>query len=328
MTNNPTIDGVSRAKIHHLKIHAKPFEDLVSGRKTSEVRNCADREFREGDHVELFLIDETGNPANKSIVRTITHIQRGYGLPDDICVLSYAGIDAPAVERQEPVAEVVATGGPHDREDRVLVELQAELPPVGTKIYAAPPEVAALQSTIARLEARITQLESEKELLLRAAKVLRGRVSELKSEEPEWAAMQQRLGDENAQLRDRIAELESGRGEPVAVMYADGSVLTKAECGTAFEICCKVETPLFTAPPAPVAVVKFANELIDGAFEGGNFGGDDIQDIAVKHGLLSIETRDEPCGEFCACKEYGFPAECHRKTACLDATAALNEERK
>lgn len=79
-------------RIHHLKIQLQPFEDLVSGRKTGEVRNCADREFREGDHVELFLIDETGNPANKSIARTITHIQRGYGLPDDICVLSYGAV--------------------------------------------------------------------------------------------------------------------------------------------------------------------------------------------------------------------------------------------
>ncbi|MNP09215.1 hypothetical protein D3C76_1013080 [compost metagenome] len=86
--------------IHHLKIARQPFEDLVSGRKTGEVRNCADREFREGDQVELFLIDETGNPANKSIVRTITHVQRGFGLPDDICVLSYA---AQVVELQ-PVA--------------------------------------------------------------------------------------------------------------------------------------------------------------------------------------------------------------------------------
>lgn len=37
-------------------------------------------------------------------------------------------------------------------------------------------------------------------------------------------------------------------GEAVAVMYADGSVLTKAECGDSFEVCCKVETPLYTEP--------------------------------------------------------------------------------
>ena len=45
------------------------------------------------------------------------------------------------------------------------------------------------------------------------------------------------------------------QGLPVAVMYADGSVLTKAECGIAFEVCCKVETPLYAEQPAPVAVV-------------------------------------------------------------------------
>lgn len=36
------------------------------------------------------------------------------------------------------------------------------------------------------------------------------------------------------------------QGEPIAVLYANGSVLTKADCGDYFEICCKVETPLYT----------------------------------------------------------------------------------
>lgn len=136
------------------------------------------------------------------------------------------------------------------------------------------------------------------------------------------------------QLQARVQDLESGMGEPVAEVqhgpFDDVGapqwvrVLTLGD----FDLEHIPDgTKLFTAPPAPVAVVQFANDLIDVAFEGGNFGGDDIQDIAVKHGLLSIETRDEPCGEFCACKEYGFPAECYRKTACLDATAALNGER-
>lgn len=34
--------------------------------------------------------------------------------------------------------------------------------------------------------------------------------------------------------------------EPVAVLYANGVVLTKADCGDVFDICCKVETPLYT----------------------------------------------------------------------------------
>jgi hypothetical protein len=62
------------------------------------------------------------------------------------------------------------------------------------------------------------------------------------------------------------------------------------------------------------ALKAFASEMIAAAFEGGSFEGGDIQDIAVKHGLLRIEQRSEECGEVCACREYGFPAECYRKT--------------
>ncbi|WP_332730358.1 hypothetical protein [Pseudomonas sp. ESBL2] len=39
---------------------------------------------------------------------------------------------------------------------------------------------------------------------------------------------------------------EQHQGEPVAVLYANGTVLTKADCGDVFDICCKVETPLYT----------------------------------------------------------------------------------
>lgn len=59
----------------------------------------------------------------------------------------------------------------------------------------------------------------------------------------------------------------------------------------------------------------FAIEMINASFEGGSFDGGDIQDIAVKHGLLRIERREDECGEACACREYGFPAECYRKTS-------------
>ncbi|WP_156358935.1 hypothetical protein [Pseudomonas sp. NBRC 111137] len=61
----------------------------------------------------------------------------------------------------------------------------------------------------------------------------------------------------------------------------------------------------------------FAVEMINASFEGGSFDGGDIQDIAVKHGLLRIEQREDECGESCACRDYGFPAECYRKTPIL-----------
>ncbi|WP_330208642.1 hypothetical protein [Pseudomonas sp. Z13] len=63
----------------------------------------------------------------------------------------------------------------------------------------------------------------------------------------------------------------------------------------------------------------FAVEMINASFEGGSFEGGDIQDIAVKHGLLQIEQREDECGEACACREYGFPAECYRKTPIIGA---------
>jgi hypothetical protein len=51
--------------------------------------------------------------------------------------------------------------------------------------------------------------------------------------------------------------------EPVAVLYRDGAVLTKAECGTGFDICCKVETPLYAAPVVSAEQQGVADGLTD-----------------------------------------------------------------
>ncbi len=82
---------------HNLKIDAAPFDDLLSGAKTGEVRND-DRAFAVGDTVHLTCND------GRAVDRTISHIQRGYGLPDGICVLSYTRPAAP-VEGLETVAQ-------------------------------------------------------------------------------------------------------------------------------------------------------------------------------------------------------------------------------
>lgn len=93
MTNKPML---SVEREHRLKIHRKPFLDLESGAKTCEIRDCSDRDFQVGDSVLLMLVDETGNPTPNELRRKITHIQTGYGLPDDFCVLSYG----PAAQHQ------------------------------------------------------------------------------------------------------------------------------------------------------------------------------------------------------------------------------------
>ena len=61
--------------------------------------------------------------------------------------------------------------------------------------------------------------------------------------------------------------------EPVAVIDKEGNPMTRAECNDyrVFAICCKVGTPLYAAPPAPVAVPdeKWVNPDIGYADENG-----------------------------------------------------------
>ncbi|MBC3421837.1 hypothetical protein [Pseudomonas sp. RW3S2] len=58
---------------------------------------------------------------------------------------------------------------------------------------------------------------------------------------------------ESSEVQALLAQPAQHQGEPVAVLYANGTVLTKADCGDVFDICCKVETPLYThADPADI----------------------------------------------------------------------------
>ena len=69
---------------------------------------------------------------------------------------------------------------------------------------------------------------------------------------------------------------------------------------------------------------SFAQSIMEAWPEGG-IEGDDLQEIAVKHGLLAPETRHEPCGEWCKCNGIGeYDSDdwqrgvtCYRRTALL-----------
>jgi len=59
----------------------------------------------------------------------------------------------------------------------------------------------------------------------------------------------------------------------------------------------------------------FADEIIDAGWSGVNLDGADIQEIAVKHGLLKEVTRTERCGDKCDCVDVvEFPTQCFDKT--------------
>jgi len=104
---------------HELKTHPEPFDELASGLKTCEVRYCSDRVFKAGDEVHLTEVNELGNPTGKEALRHITHVQHGWGLPEHLCVLSYA-----PVELQGDYAELQAEAWGHEGAAKAM---QAEL---------------------------------------------------------------------------------------------------------------------------------------------------------------------------------------------------------
>ena len=68
----------------------------------------------------------------------------------------------------------------------------------------------------------------------------------------------------------------------------------------------------------------FAQSVMESWPDGG-IEGDDLQEIACRHGMLAPEIRHEPCGEWCQCNGIGGyggddwqrGVECYRRTALL-----------
>ena len=68
----------------------------------------------------------------------------------------------------------------------------------------------------------------------------------------------------------------------------------------------------------------FAQAIMEAWPEGG-IEGDDLQEIAHRHGMLAPEIRHEPCGEWCNCNsmnsldsdDWKGGVECYRRTALL-----------
>lgn len=73
------------------------------------------------------------------------------------------------------------------------------------------------------------------------------------------------------------------------------------------------------------AALKFADHIINGIFEGGDWDGGDVQELAENYGLLKPETMQAPCNEdgACQCAQNGaeFPSTCYRKTYVAAITA-------
>lgn len=170
MTNNPTIDGVSRELLERLLTDAcnENWSDLNELLHSPDACRC--RRFgKDNPHWPCPVHSAQGDPT---------------------AAMTEAGCQAYM-----------------DADGMIGIMHNSSMGHAYVAMRAIDPEFIALQSTIARLEARITQLESEKELMLRGAEV----------------------------YKERIVELESGRGEPVACAHEwtdDGEfTLTCTKCG-------------------------------------------------------------------------------------------------
>lgn len=85
--------------VHDLKIWPKPFEAVLSGEKTYEVRK-ADRPFKVNDILMLMEWDpERKAYTGREVQRRISHITAGggWGIPHGLCVLGIQPLQAQAV---------------------------------------------------------------------------------------------------------------------------------------------------------------------------------------------------------------------------------------
>ncbi len=84
-----------RTAIHELKTWPDPFQALVDGRKTFEIRQDDRGGFRVGD---LLKLEEyvpslppghgVGQYTGRWLIRVITYIARGWGMPDGMVVMA------------------------------------------------------------------------------------------------------------------------------------------------------------------------------------------------------------------------------------------------
>lgn len=84
---------IEEGKVHELKCWPEPFEAMWKDLKTCEVRKN-DRDFKVGDilHLREFSPDMRIY-LGRGMVAHVLHIQTGFGLPEDVCVMSVVVTD-------------------------------------------------------------------------------------------------------------------------------------------------------------------------------------------------------------------------------------------
>lgn len=100
----------------------------------------------------------------------------------------------------------------------------------------------------------------DREQLERAASILAWMSCRSDIKAADMERLEQCASELSCALTAPAAPVVQAEQQPVAVLYGDGSVLTKAECGSVFDICCSAQTPLYAAPIAHTAPLRYTND--------------------------------------------------------------------
>lgn len=75
---------------HILKTDQEPFQQIWNGHKKAEFRQEDDRIFKPLERLDLLEQTEPGKYTGRSIIASITHVQRGYGIPQGYAMVSFS----------------------------------------------------------------------------------------------------------------------------------------------------------------------------------------------------------------------------------------------
>lgn len=75
--------------VHVVNTPRPQFLALLSGAKTCSIHNATHRTLKVGDIVQHQMLEENGRPSERSLRRSITHLDEFFGLAEGHVLASY-----------------------------------------------------------------------------------------------------------------------------------------------------------------------------------------------------------------------------------------------
>lgn len=100
---------MTRTVVHELKTWPEPFQAVVDGRKTFEIRQDDRGGFRPGDELKLEEYvppygDGVGRYTGRYVRCRVGYVAKGWGLPDGLVVMALTGVETIGARPRQGVA--------------------------------------------------------------------------------------------------------------------------------------------------------------------------------------------------------------------------------